>query len=322
MPKIIAFGKPQSGVAYHRIFAPLRALARDNKDVEVRFYTEFKLIPADYWEQASVVIASRHLYVAPDQIEKAANLCKDAGKKLIIDVDDWWYLPVHHWRKAEFDKMRIAERIESTLSVADEVWCTNKALARKVKKFNKNITLVPNAIDHLAPQWQQKKKESKAVRFGYIGGNHHETDLEVADIDLSEVESYAVNIGAYPELLRARHTMETMPPTDYGKLYSYIDVSLIPLISSDFNRCKSHLKLIEAAFTNTAVICSNVAPYKEHLKDGNNCLTVGKHRTFNEAVDMLKNDKTLVKRLAKNLKKDMHPYRMDIVNEMRLNSLP
>lgn len=53
---------------------------------------------------------------------------------------------------------------------------------------------------------------------------------------------------------------------EYGEIYKDIDVLLIPLCNNKFNRCKSELKLIEAGFTNTAFICSDVIPYNNFSK--------------------------------------------------------
>lgn len=54
-----------------------------------------------------------------------------------------------------------------------------------------------------------------------------------------------------------------MDTFNYGKLYNYIDVSLVPLVDTEFNRCKSNLKLIEAGFMKKAVIVSDVHTYNE-----------------------------------------------------------
>lgn len=56
-----------------------------------------------------------------------------------------------------------------------------------------------------------------------------------------------------------------MPILEYGKLYDSIDVALVPLISTEFNRNKSQLKLIEAGFKKKAVIVSNVIPYRDDI---------------------------------------------------------
>jgi hypothetical protein len=66
---------------------------------------------------------------------------------MIVDQDDWWVLPPSHPLQVE----STAEQDEGThhpqsLKAADEVWVTNKHLASKVKKYNINIRIIPNAI--------------------------------------------------------------------------------------------------------------------------------------------------------------------------------
>lgn len=61
---------------------------------------------------------------------------------------------------------------------------------------------------------------------------------------------------------------------EFGKIYEDIDVLLVPLTNNKFNRCKSELKFIEAGFTNTAVISSNVIPYSNFGVNEEDCLFV------------------------------------------------
>lgn len=48
---------------------------------------------------------------------------------------------------------------------------------------------------------------------------------------------------------------------NYGRIYNFIDVSLVPLHQTMFSSLKSQLKLIEAGFMKKAVIVSDVKPY-------------------------------------------------------------
>ena len=50
---------------------------------------------------------------------------------------------------------------------------------------------------------------------------------------------------------------------DYGKIYEDIDVLMVPLRDTQFNRCKSELKQIEAGWTCSACMCSDVPPYND-----------------------------------------------------------
>lgn len=58
----------------------------------------------------------------------------------------------------------------------------------------------------------------------------------------------------------------------YGQVYNELDVCLVPLRDTKFNKCKSELKIIEAGVMGKSVIVSDVTPYKEYIKDGENGL--------------------------------------------------
>jgi glycosyltransferase involved in cell wall biosynthesis len=75
----------------------------------------------------------------------------------------------------------------------------------------------------------------------------------------------------------------TQPISKYGFNYNLFDVSLAPLLESDFNRNKSQLKTIESGFHKKALIASDVDPYTIDLvnaydngkfKDSGNALLV------------------------------------------------
>jgi len=75
----------------------------------------------------------------------------------------------------------------------------------------------------------------------------------------------------------------TQPISKYGFNYNLFDISLAPLLESDFNKNKSQLKSIESGFHKKALIASDVDPYTIDLvsahsdgkfNDNGNCLLV------------------------------------------------
>jgi glycosyltransferase involved in cell wall biosynthesis len=60
---------------------------------------------------------------------------------------------------------------------------------------------------------------------------------------------------------------------NYGKLYNFIDVSLVPLHPTMFSSNKSELKLIEAGFMKKAVIVQDCMPYSILATD-KNCIKI------------------------------------------------
>jgi len=54
----------------------------------------------------------------------------------------------------------------------------------------------------------------------------------------------------------------TKPITSYASNYDLFDISIAPLVESDFNKVKSQLKVIEAGFHKKALICQDFGPYQ------------------------------------------------------------
>lgn len=317
-PVIIAFGRPTSGVHYHRIIAPLLAMG---DEAEVYIFQYIQEVPLELLNKATHFLLSRVSPFGPVKDIKALfDVFRKGGARVMVDVDDWWHFPHDHPNRDTWKENDHEGRCIATMTHADEVWCTGKDLAKKVRRYNKNAVIVPNGVDTNSMQWNQPKIKSDKVRFGYIGGHYHQKDLEMTGLDLSSYESYAVDIGGYPEILNTKYKLGAEPPNRYGLLYSSIDVSLVPLIGSDFASCKSNLKLIEAAYTNTAVIVSDVKPYKGYITRSNAIIA---DDDWGECVRILGkvNDFEYINVLANNLRETMAEFSLDKVNDIRLNRL-
>jgi len=60
----------------------------------------------------------------------------------------------------------------------------------------------------------------------------------------------------------------TREVSKYANNYNYFDVSLAPIVDSEFNTNKSQLKVIEAGFHKKALIASEINPYTIDLISG------------------------------------------------------
>jgi glycosyltransferase involved in cell wall biosynthesis len=248
-----------------------------------------------------------------EPFEDFVKLCRKEGIKLIVDNDDWWVLPPTHPLLGLYSE-QIKMKIIRSMKAADEVWVTNKHLASKVKKYNTNIRIIPNAIS--VPTWQVERKPSEEVRFGYIGGNHHALDVRESTINLEGYESYVADVDGYAEIMKAAYKLPTMPPTHYHKLYEFFDVSLVPLTTSEFAKCKSHLKMLEAGFSKCALIVSNTQPYSPYItKD--NCIAIKHPSEWAGAIKRLKENPNQVADLTESLYEYVQDFTMDKINELR-----
>jgi glycosyltransferase involved in cell wall biosynthesis len=306
-PFVLAFHKVNSGVSYHRVFAPLIC----HQEADIMFIEKITDVEPDMWAKVTHIFSSRVFPVEP--FDDFVKLCRKEGIKLIIDNDDWWVLPPTHPLLGMYaDKMKA--RIIRSMKAADEVWVTNKHLASKVKKYNTNIRIIPNAIS--VPTWQIEREPSDKVRFGYIGGNHHQIDIRESKIDLTGYEAYVADVDNYPQLMNAPYTLKTLPPSAYHKLYNLFDVSLVPLSTSEFAKCKSHLKMLEAGFSKCALVVSNTHPYSPYItKD--NCIAINHPSEWAGAIKRLNDNPNQVQDLADSLYEFAQDFTMDKINELR-----
>lgn len=310
-PFVLAFHKVNSGVSYHRVFAPLIA----HNGADVMFIEKITDVEPDMWSKVTHIFTSRVFPVEP--FDDFVKLCRKEGIKLIVDNDDWWVLPpTHPLRGMYADKMKT--RIIRSMKAADEVWVTNKHLASKVRKYNTNIRIIPNAIS--VPTWQVEREPSDKVRFGYIGGNHHQIDIRESKIDLTGYEAYVADVDNYPQLMNAPYTLKTLPPSAYHKLYNLFDVSLVPLSTSEFAKCKSHLKMLEAGFSKCALIVSRTEPYLPFItKD--NCVAISHPSEWAVAIKRLNDNPNQVADIAESLYEFVQDYTMTKINELRCFTL-
>jgi glycosyltransferase involved in cell wall biosynthesis len=72
-------------------------------------------------------------------------------------------------------------RIVDVLKVCDYVTTTTEIFANEIRKFNKNVIVLPNAIDPTEPQFTQPTLPSDKVRVGWLGGSSHLHDLKLLD---------------------------------------------------------------------------------------------------------------------------------------------
>ena len=117
----------------------------------------------------------------------------------------------------------------------------------------------------------------------------------------------------------------------YCTHYNTIDVLLVPLRESVFNSCKSQLKLLEAGFMDTAVVCSDFGPYRIDtipliekggtINPEGNAILIDEsknHKDWAKAIIKLTENPELVTLLRENLAKTIKPkYNMETLSHQR-----
>lgn len=321
-----------SGVEYHRIISPGIHLTK-NFGFHIDFCPAIKLneIPA-VAKQYQAVLFNR--VIPSESPDMCLAALKSHGVKLIVDIDDYWILHKGHLLEKIFQEKGMAEKTINSIKQADVVTTTAENLAGKIAPINSNVHVIPNAINESDPQFKPIDIPSDVVRIGWIGSTTHTQDVELLEVgirklkaDISLTGKYKIILagwdGGYPdvwkryeEILQPDEIINWMQPTHYACLYNRIDISLIPLVDNEFNRCKSELKLIEAGWFKKACIVSNNLPYSRIINVNNSYIAETNHDWYRGLKLMINSPEVRVK-LAEQLQKDMADYNMNVVNHFR-----
>lgn len=112
-----------------------------------------------------------------DTTFKIVEVLKENGIKVVCDIDDYWKLPMSH-ALYYIMKQHVSKLLER-LPVVDMVTTTTKFLAKEIRKYNKNVAVLPNAIDPTEQQFIPNPIESEMVRVGWSGGSSHLVDFQL-----------------------------------------------------------------------------------------------------------------------------------------------
>jgi glycosyltransferase involved in cell wall biosynthesis len=89
------------------------------------------------------------------------------------------------------------KKIIENLKVASYVTTTTTFFADEIRKFNKNVFILPNAINPKEPQFNYETSPSDKLRFGWLGGSSHLHDLKLMDGTISKLSSHKDKFSMY-----------------------------------------------------------------------------------------------------------------------------
>ena len=190
MPKINVLVLPsdKSGVGKFRSVDPhvkLQNLYPDDFHVDIDY--EPRLNDINYWKKYQIVHFHRsfgNIDQCPDVIKYLSN----TGIIMIADLDDYWLPTKEHPIHQLIVENKMNQKIIANLKAADYVITTTELFANEIRKFNKNVIVLPNAIDPNEPQFKQETPKSDKIRVGWLGGSSHLHDLKLLDGMVSKLQ--------------------------------------------------------------------------------------------------------------------------------------
>lgn len=169
------------GVGHFRSIWPAQSIEKHFKDeVEVEINHQPNTQNIEYFKQFDIIHFHRHIGPYEGSAELFPKI-KESGTILVMDIDDFWEPPTTHPLYEIVKKDKLAEKITRNLGLADYVTTTTNVFAKEIKKYNKNVQVIPNALNMEHDMWTSGVEENKSgkCRISWIGGSSHLHDLEL-----------------------------------------------------------------------------------------------------------------------------------------------
>ena len=178
--KILVLPSDKSGVGKFRSLEPHIFLQNQYPD---DFYVDIDYEPnlddITYWQKYDMVCFHRSLSHDFDKSYAIIQILNSLGIITVMDLDDYWLPTKEHPAHHLVVQNKIHEKIIANLKVAKYVTTTTEIFAQEIKKYNKNVFVLPNAINPNEPQFMSETKPSDKLRFGWLGGSSHLHDIEL-----------------------------------------------------------------------------------------------------------------------------------------------
>lgn len=273
--------KDQGGCGHWRMVLPARHMDRTGIYIDVTGGA----VDFDHLLEYDTIFVQRvHNW---DSVEVLRRL-KGGGKRIIYDIDDDIFaIPEDNPASKAFGRSEQMAAVEC-MKLSDVVTVSTSVLQdRLAQMLNRSPVVVPNAIDP-DDNWvptPMTGSPDEWKRIFWQGSNTHDEDwgecFEAVDQIMRERKDVRlVVLGFLPSLVRAKvdephwagrvEFMGPMPPEAYFRLIKHIrgEVGLAPLRHNWFNWAKSNIKWIENAMTGFPTVASDVQPYCDTIREG------------------------------------------------------
>jgi glycosyltransferase involved in cell wall biosynthesis len=142
---------------------------------------EPKINDLNYWKKYQIVHFHRNIGPDYDSCPNLIKMLQSMGIVVIGDIDDYWLPTKEHPIHQLIIQNKLHQKIVANLKVCDYVITTTELFANELRKYNKNVIVLPNAVDATDPQFNEPTPESDRVRVGWLGGSSHLHDLKLLD---------------------------------------------------------------------------------------------------------------------------------------------
>jgi glycosyltransferase involved in cell wall biosynthesis len=217
---------------------------------------------------------------------------------VVVDLDDdFSCLHPNHPHAQEFRETN--HHLVKACALADMVTVTSDALAERYGPHGR-VAVLPNCMPERV---LELPRSSDGSTLGWSGAPHmHLGDLEVVGTGVREaLERSGWHFKLVGDAQDARHKLGDIELQDTGWLdmeewylqLGSLDVGIVPLGDTAFNRAKSYLKGLEYAARGVPFVASDVAEYRKLAEEGLGSVVAARGRNWRSALLRLMDDDVL-----------------------------
>jgi len=170
----------RGGVGFYRSIQPHIQLEEQFPD---QFSVTIEMNPnwddLESFKKYQLIHIHKGLYNNMAAFLKAMLFFKMNGIVTVMDIDDHWKLDFRHPQFAMLKAYHTDELIKNNLKLFDYVTTTTPLFADLIRTYNKNVYVLPNAINPEDERFKIVKPQSDRLRIGMIMGSTHEKDMEL-----------------------------------------------------------------------------------------------------------------------------------------------
>lgn len=287
-----------AGCAWYRIVLPLGMLRQQGVGVE----WGNRLL--DKHGDFDVVVAQRTCLDGPSQLfQGMAGLPRHP--RLVYELDDD-LLNMDQTNSAAsfYNDPKVQRNIRANLECADVVTVSTEPLAQQMRRYNRNVVVLPNCVPEDLLAWQPGYHTDR-VTIGWQGSPTHDGDWAVAAQPIQQwfnnakrrglpVEFHTVGVlpRSFPRLFPHRVSAWQQEPARYYHMLDW-HIAVAPLARTTFNNSKSDLRCLEAGVLGFPVVASDTLAYRDFVEHGKTGFLVDKPKDWGRYLQMLAEDPDL-----------------------------
>ena len=287
---IITYRGAVGALATHRIRVPGEALAQ-RPLVSCRFETPANMHPAPSSAGERVMILQR-VAVQSGDVDFVRSLIRD-GYVVVMDFDD----------HPDYNPL-VAENDYLTFRGVHAVQTSTDYLADLVRRWNREIAVFSNGLGALPPPRTAGDRDEVTICFAAINRDHDWAPILPALNRVISKSRHRVHVsvvfdrGFFDAVATPNKSFRALLDYDgYLTVLAAADIALMPLLDTEFNRCKSDLKFLEAAACGAVALAPRMV-YGATIRNGRTGLVYDTVEEFAAGLARLVDDATLRSRLA------------------------